>query len=53
MLIPAADKIGDWKGLTNADGEARKQARFQMQGRAKEAMEEQTWVPEQVMKEIG
>ena len=45
MLIPADDKIRDWKGLTNASSEARKKARFEMQDRAKEAMEEQTWVP--------
>ena len=52
MLIPAGDKIRDWKGLTNADSEAKKKARFRMQDRAKEAMEEHPWVPEQVMKEI-
>ena len=52
MLITAADKIRDWKGLKNADREAKKQARFQMQDRAQKATGEQTWVPEQVIKEI-
>ena len=52
MLIKASDKIKDWKDLTDANGETRKKARFDMQGRADEAMKSQTWVPDQVMREI-
>ena len=52
MLIKSSDKIRDWKELTNANSESRKKARFEMQDRAKEAMDDQTWVPEQVMREI-
>ena len=52
MLIKASEKIRDWKELTNASSDARKKARFEMQDRAKAAMDQQTWVPERVMREI-
>ena len=52
MLIKAADKIRDWKGLTNADSNTRKKARFDMQNRAEDVMSEQTWIPAHVRKEI-
>jgi len=52
MLIKKSEKIRDWKELTNANSAARRTARFEMQGRAKTAMEQQTWVPERVMREI-
>ena len=52
MLIPAGDKIRDWRDLANANSETRKKARFDMQRRADEAMKAQTWVPDRVMREI-
>ena len=52
MLIKASEKIRDWKELTNASSDARKKARFEMQDRAQAAMDDQTWVPERVMREI-
>ena len=52
MLIKVSDKIRDWKELTNANSDARKKARFEMQDRARAAMDDQTWVPEQVMRGI-
>ena len=52
MLIPAGDKIRDWRDLANANSETRKKARFDMQRRADEAMKAQTWIPDQVMREI-
>ena len=42
MLIKAGDKIRDWKELANADSNTRRQARFDMQHKANEAMAEQT-----------
>ena len=52
MLIKARDKIRDWKELTNADSNTRRQARFDMQQKANEAMAEQTWIPAHVRREI-
>ena len=52
MLIKAGDKIRDWKELTNADSNTRRQARFDMQQKANKAMAEQTWIPTHVMREI-
>lgn len=53
MLIKTSDKIRDWKELTNADSEIRKKARFVMQDKVQAAMNNQTWVPERVMREIN
>jgi hypothetical protein len=52
MLIRADEKIKDWKDLADANSDTRKKARFDMQRRADAAMRAQTWVPEQVVREI-
>ena len=52
MLIKASDKIKDWRDLADANGETIKKARFDIQRRADEAMKSQTWIPDQVMREI-
>ena len=52
MLIKAGDKIRDWKELANADSNTRRQARLDMQQKAKDAMAEQTWIPTRVLRGI-
>jgi hypothetical protein len=52
MLIRSSDKIKDWKDLPDANSETRKKARFDMQSRANAAMKAQTWVPDQVVRDI-